>query len=88
MTSRSSSAETAVLELPGLPALADYLQSLDERERSAAMGRMAGMADADLYSLGVSEPQHTEYDYDVLDVRGEVPAELNGTLYRLSLIHI
>lgn len=82
MTSRSSSAEAAVLELPGLPALADYLQSLDERERSAAMGRMAGMADADLYSLGVSEPQHTEYDYDVLDVRGEVPAELNGTLYR------
>ena len=34
------------------------------------------MNEADLRSLGVSEPQHTEHDYPVADVRGEMPDEL------------
>jgi all-trans-8'-apo-beta-carotenal 15,15'-oxygenase len=68
--------------LPDLPALHDYLDSLDESERSRALARMATMNDADLRSLGVSEPQLAEYDYLVSDVRGELPEGLAGTLYR------
>ncbi len=74
-------AATSVLEPSELPALADYLGSLDPGERAAAMDRMAAMSDVELRSLGVSEPQHTEYDYDV-EVTGEMPADLAGTLYR------
>jgi all-trans-8'-apo-beta-carotenal 15,15'-oxygenase len=70
-----------VLDVPDLPALSEYLGSLDVVERSAAMDRMAAMSDVELRSLGVSEPQHNEYDYDV-EVTGEMPADLAGTLYR------
>lgn len=64
-----------------LPALCDYLDSLDTGERAAAVSRLSTMAPADLRSLGVSEPLYEELDYRV-DVAGEIPAELNGTLYR------
>jgi len=70
------------LTLPDLPALHDYLDSLDEGERSRALVRMATMNDADLRSLGVSEPQLTEHQYRVTDVRGVLPDGLAGTLYR------
>ncbi|MCW1959904.1 MAG: carotenoid oxygenase family protein [Mycobacterium sp.] len=78
----SRSAETTLPDVPGLPALGDYLDSLDPAERSRAIERMSTMGDADLRSLGVSEPQHTEFDYDVDGIDGEIPAELSGTLYR------
>jgi all-trans-8'-apo-beta-carotenal 15,15'-oxygenase len=71
-----------VLDRPDLPALDEYLDSLEDDERAAAMVRMAAMNDADFRSLGVSEPQHTEHDYPVKAVTGEIPAELSGTLYR------
>ena len=76
------SAKAAVLDVPDLPALGDYLESLDPGERSRAIQRMSAMGEADLRSLGVSEPQHTEYDYDIEQIEGEIPAELSGTLYR------
>ena len=81
---RRSASRQAVLDRPALPALGAYLDSLDEDERAAASARMAAIGDADFRSLGVSEPQHTEYDYDIPagDVVGRIPAELNGTLYR------
>ncbi len=68
-------------DLPDLPALREYLDSLDAGERDRALRRMATMSDADLRSLGVSEPQHTEHDY-IARVEGEIPAQLSGTLYR------
>jgi all-trans-8'-apo-beta-carotenal 15,15'-oxygenase len=43
---------------------------------------MSTMSDADLRSLGVSEPQHAEHDYPVSTVTGTIPADLTGTLYR------
>lgn len=82
MTSTVSSRESAELEPPDLPGLHDYLESLDAGERARARDRMAAMTDVDLLSLGVSEPQHTEYDYDVEEIDGEIPADLTGTLYR------
>lgn len=80
MASRST--KSAVLDVPDLPALGDYLDSLDAGERARAVERMSAMSDADLRSLGVSEPQHTEHDYPVTEVTGEIPADLSGTLYR------
>jgi all-trans-8'-apo-beta-carotenal 15,15'-oxygenase len=71
-----------VVELPDLPGLCDYLESLDAGERGRAIERMSSMGDADLRSLGVSEPQHIEHDYRVQDIEGTIPAELSGTLYR------
>ena len=82
MASTVASRGSAVLELPELPGLRDYLDSLDEGERSHALVRLARMNDADLLSLGVSEPQLVERDYPVRAVTGEIPADLNGTLYR------
>ena len=83
----SRSARAAVLEVPQLPALGDYLESLDPGERARAVERMSAMSEADLRSLGVSEPQYTEFDYDIggIDgggIDGDIPAELTGTLYR------
>lgn len=77
----SPAAGPSVLDVPDLPALSEYLGSLDVVERTAAIARMAAMSDVELRSLGVSEPQHNEYDYDV-EVSGEMPADLAGTLYR------
>lgn len=74
-------AKPALVELPEFPGLNDYLESLDAGERARAIERMSTMARADLRSLGVSEPQHSEFDY-VAQIEGEVPAELAGTLYR------
>ena len=71
----SPAARPSVVDVPDLPALSDYLGSLDVVERTAAMNRMAAMSDVELRSLGVSEPQHNEYDYDV-EVTGEMPADL------------
>jgi len=68
--------------LPDLPGLRDYLDSLDGAERRAATDRMAGMNDADLRSLGASEPLHTENDYRVGELTGAIPDDLAGTLYR------
>lgn len=82
MASTATSRKAAVLDLPDLPALQAYLESLDAGERARAIERMSTMSDADLRSLGASEPQHTEYDYPVKSVTGEIPAELAGTLYR------
>lgn len=80
MAAKSSTA--VVLDVPDLPGLVDYLQSLDAAERARALDRMSSMNDADLRSLGVSEPQHSECEYALDEVDGEIPAELNGTLYR------
>lgn len=83
MASRSRTAvRTAASDPPDLPALGDYLDSLDAGERARAVERMSAMSDADLRSLGVSEPQHTEYDYAVEGIEGTIPADLTGTLYR------
>jgi len=86
VASTATSRKAAVPDLPGdlpdLPALHAYLESLDTGERTRAIDRMATMSEADLRSLGVSEPQHTEHDYPVKSVTGEIPAELSGTLYR------
>lgn len=71
-----------MLDLTDMPALREYLDSLDGEERKQAWGRLAVMDDADLRSLGVSEPQHTEFDYPVDDVVGKIPPGLTGTLYR------
>ena len=81
-SSSGTSSKVALLHLPDLPALDDYLESLEDGERARAMERMSEMNDADLRSLGVSEPQHTEYDYAVDMADGEIPATLAGTLYR------
>ncbi|MEI6254144.1 MAG: carotenoid oxygenase family protein [Mycobacteriaceae bacterium] len=82
MASTASSRTAAVVDLPGLPALCDYLDCLDDSERTRAHERLATMSENDLRSLGVSEPQHTEHDYDVDAIDGEIPPELTGTLYR------
>ena len=82
MASTVSTRRAAVLELPDLPGLCDYLGSLDDGERSHALVRMATMNDADLRSLGVSEPQNVEHDYPVRTLTGEIPEQLSGTLYR------
>lgn len=79
--SSTGASDPPLLDLPDLPALGDYLESLDVAERARAIDRMSAMGEADLRSLGVSEPQHNEYDYDAV-VRGEIPDELAGTLYR------
>ena len=91
MAPRSASGRSAVKpsavdvlpsDRPELPALDEYLVSLDADERAAATARMAAMTEVEFRSLGVSEPQHTEYDYTVDQIEGEIPAELTGTLYR------
>jgi all-trans-8'-apo-beta-carotenal 15,15'-oxygenase len=79
--SSSPRATAAVLDKPDLPGLDEYLDSLSDDERARAVERMATMGDADLRSLGVSEPQLNEFEY-VAAVEGELPAELSGTLYR------
>jgi all-trans-8'-apo-beta-carotenal 15,15'-oxygenase len=80
VASRSSSAP--VLDLPDLPAMGEYLESLDAGEHAAAMRRLATMSEVDLRSLGASEPQHAEHDYRVARIGGKIPADLAGTLYR------
>ena len=67
--------------IAALPALGDYLDSLNADERSGALARLTRLDAVNLRSLGVSEPQHAEHDYDV-EPDGEMPAELSGTLYR------
>ena len=67
--------------IAALPALGDYLDSLNADERSGALARLTRLDAVNLRSLGVSEPQHAEHDYDV-EPDGELPAELSGTLYR------
>ncbi|WP_231967511.1 carotenoid oxygenase family protein [Mycobacterium sp. E136] len=67
---------------PHLPELHRYLGTLQVSERDQLMTQLATLNDADLRSLGVSEPQLTEYDYRVDDIGGTIPAELDGTLYR------
>lgn len=69
-------------DLADLPALRDYLESLDPSEQVGARDRLSAMGAADLRSLGVSEPLHDEFDYRVGEIEGEIPAELSGTLYR------
>ena len=82
MVPTASSRTAAVRDLPDLPALRQYLASLSVAERTRALDRMARMSPADLRSLGVSEPQHTEYDDAVAQVTGTIPTDLTGTLYR------
>ena len=82
MVPTASSRTAAVRDLPDLPALREYLAALGDTERTRALDRMARMSQADLRSLGVSEPQHTEHDYAVEAVTGTIPADLTGTLYR------
>lgn len=69
-------------DLTDLPALRRYLASLPPDERAQATEMLSAMTSADLLSLGVSEPQPDEYDYQVDDIDGVIPAELCGTLYR------
>ncbi|MGB0878787.1 MAG: carotenoid oxygenase family protein [Mycobacterium sp.] len=77
-----SSPAVALPDLAGLPGLRGYLDCLDAQERAGAADRLASMNPADLSSLGASEAQSIEYDYNVDHVQGEIPAELSGTLYR------
>jgi len=69
-------------DLPLLPDLRRYLAALPEAERRQAVERLRGLGEADLRSLGVSEPLPVEHDYVVEDITGEFPAGLRGTLYR------
>ena len=69
-------------DLTALPALRGYLDSLGAEERTQALDRLVAMDDAELRSLGVSEPQLCEFDCPVDDVGGAIPPELTGTLYR------
>ena len=73
---------TAPVDLSNLPGLRAYLASLDTSERAQADSRLAAMASNDLRSLGASEAQHTEYDYEVEAIEGEIPEDLAGTLFR------
>lgn len=82
MPSSTSPDTAAGLDLTSLPALQAYLDALDGGERRRALGRLATMRPADVRSLGASEPLHTENDYRVTAITGEIPAELDGTLYR------
>lgn len=77
-----NSTQTPDLDLTDLPALRRYLASLSPGEKAQATDRLAALSSADLLSLGVSEPQYTEYDYQVEDVEGTIPPDLRGTLYR------
>ena len=71
-----------VVDLTPLPELRRYLAWLPDDERDRATTQLGALSDADLRSLGVSEPQHVEHDYRVDDIDGTIPAELAGTLYR------
>ncbi|BDE16326.1 MULTISPECIES: carotenoid oxygenase family protein [Mycobacterium] len=73
---------TTPLDLTALPALRRYLASLPLEERARATARLSALSGDDLLSLGVSEPQPSEFDYAVDQVDGAIPAELCGTLYR------
>lgn len=64
------------------PGMQQYLATLSDPERAAADNRLSALSPDDLASLGVSEPQYVEYDYDIQDCRGTLPADLRGTLYR------
>ena len=77
-----SSPSTERADLSYLPGLRAYLDSLDATERAQADSRLASMAATDLRSLGASEAQHTEYDYAVEAIEGEIPDDLAGTLFR------
>lgn len=79
MTSYSPTPNAASAAHPGLER---YLATLTTGERHCAAARLAGLADADYCSLGVSEPQPVEYDYRVTEIEGSLPADLAGTLYR------
>ncbi len=77
-----SSPSTEPVDLSYLPGLRGYLDSLNAPERVQADSRLASMAATDLRSLGASEAQYTEYEYDVGAIEGEIPEDLVGTLYR------
>lgn len=81
-SSRTPIGAGSTLELPELPALHEYLETLDSGERRRAAQRLSTMSKADLSSLGVSEPQHGEHCYRVEEVTGSIPDGLDGTLYR------
>ncbi|MGV0578408.1 carotenoid oxygenase family protein [Mycolicibacterium elephantis] len=67
---------------PDLPELHRYLATLPVSERDQLTRQLKTLNDADFRSLGVSEPQLDEYDYDVTDIDGTIPPDLHGTLYR------
>ncbi|HEX5144352.1 MAG TPA: carotenoid oxygenase family protein [Mycobacterium sp.] len=74
---------TAQLNAPTLkPGTQTYLNSLTEPERLAAQRRLSALPADDIAALGVSEPLHLEYDYELAETTGELPAGLRGTLYR------
>lgn len=82
MTVHSNAVADAVPGLQRLPELTRYVNSLPVEPRSEALGRLAALSGDDLASLGVSEPLSTEHDYQVTDVQGRIPPDLNGVLYR------
>lgn len=77
----TASLESSV-DLTPFPALRRYLESLPDDERRSAYLQLSRLGPEDLSSLGVSEPQPVEHDYRVEDIRGTIPADLRGTLYR------
>lgn len=81
MTQSSLQASTPT-DGPELPELHRYLATLPVSERDRLTAQLQTLSDADRWSLGVSEPQLSEYDYDVTDIDGRIPPELAGTLYR------
>lgn len=78
---RSLPAETTS-DLPDLPGLRTYLESLDADEWARATDRLSSMSPTDVRSLGVSEAQTVEHDYQVEEIDGRLPEGLRGTLYR------
>jgi len=65
-----------------MPGTRAYLDSLTDNHRRHAERRLAALPPADLLSLGVSEPQHHEFDYAVTETTGVLPEGLHGILYR------
>lgn len=74
----------AVLDLSRLPGLQRYLASLSHDERVQATDRLAALSSADLLSLGVSEPQHTEHDYRVEEIEGTIPRAVRDAVPQRS----
>lgn len=68
--------------MAGMPALQRYLSSLPEPQRRDATDRLARLDFANALSMGVSEPQLSEHDYEIDGIGGAIPAQLRGTLYR------
>ena len=71
-----------VLDLPDLPGLCDYLESLDAGERAPRSRRMSTMADAVCAASGSTSRSTPRHDYRARDIEASYPVRLCGTLCR------